>query len=286
MILITGASGKTGRAVVGKLAGSGQTVCALVRRPEQREALLQSGVNEVIVGDLASQADLALATRGVTAIYHICPNMHPGEVGIGQSLIEAARSNGVRRIVYHSVLHPQTQAMPHHWNKLRVEELLFESGLEFTILQPCAYMQNVLAYRKSIVDEGRYRVPYAIETRIGMVDLNDVAEVAAKVLTEAGHSGAIYELASSEALSQSEVAQILSETLGRPVQAEAQDRSEWEANARSTGLSDYAIDTLLRMFLYYERYGFEGNAQVLEMLLGRKTATFAEWAQQNFVTPY
>lgn len=282
MILITGASGKTGRAVIDKLAGSGQAVCALVRRPEQREALLQSGVSEVIIGDLESQADLALATRGATAIYHICPNMHPAEVTIGQTLIEAARSNGVRRIIYHSVLHPQTQAMPHHWNKLRMEELLFESGLEFTILQPCAYMQNVLAYRKSIVEEGRYRVPYAVGTRISMVDLNDVAEVAAKVLTEAGHSGAIYELVGSEALSQSEVAQILGETLGRPLQAEAQDRSEWETNARRAGMSGYAVDTLLRMFVYYERYGFWGNARVLEMLLGRKALTFAEWAKQNF----
>lgn len=286
MILITGASGKTGRAVIGKLAESGQAVCALVRRPEQREALLQSGVSEVIVGDLESQADLALATRGVSTLYHICPNMHPEEVIIGQALIEAARNNGVRRIVYHSVLHPHTQAMPHHWNKLRVEELLFESGLDFTILQPCAYMQNVLAYRKSIVEEGRYCVPYAVKTRIGMVDLNDVAEAAAKVLTEAGHSGAIYELAGSEALSQSEVAQILGETLGRPVQAGAQDRGEWEENARRAGLSDYAIDTLLCMFVYYERYGFWGNARILEMLLGRKALTFAEWAEQNLVTPY
>lgn len=282
MILITGASGKTGRALISKLAGLGHSVCALVRRPAQGEPLLQNGASAVIVGDLESQTDLMLATRGITTIYHICPNMHPAEVAIGQSLIEAARANGVKRIVYHSVLHPQCEAMPHHWHKLRVEELLFASGLDFTILQPCAYMQNLLAYRKRILEEGRYCVPYAVQTRIGMVDLNDVAEVAAKVLSEAGHSGAIYELAGSEALSQNEVAQLLSETISRPVQAEAQDRAEWAENARRAGVSEVTIETLLRMFVYYEQYGFWGNAKVLEMLLGRKAVTVAEWAQQQF----
>lgn len=282
MILVTGASGKTGKAVIGKLARAGESVRALVRRPEQRDQLLQCGAQDILIGDLESLTDLTFATAGVTQVYHICPNIHPNEVAIGKLLLEAAHQNGVERIVYHSVLHPQTEVMAHHWNKLRVEELLFASGLAFTILQPSAYMQNLLAYRKSILAEGRYRVPYAVQTRISMVDLEDVAAVAAKVLTEPGHEGAIYELASSEALTQSQVAQILAQTVGRPIEAEAQDRTEWKENAHRAGLSEYAVNTLLRMFIYYEQHGFWGNGKVLEMLLGRKPVTFAEWAQRSF----
>ncbi len=276
MILVTGAAGKTGRAVVRALVAGGTAVRAFVRRAEQQVLLLGEGAQEVVLGDFQRAADLHRACAGATALYHICPNMQPDEVAIGQRIIAAAQANGVARFVYHSVLHPQTVEMAHHWNKLRVEELLFKSGLDFTILQPAAYMQNVLTGWQTIVEQGLYRVPYAVTTRLGMVDLLDVATVAAQVLTEPGHSGAIYELAGAEVLSQVEVAAILAECLGRPVQAAAIDPADWERNARANGLNDYAVTTLQRMFAYYERYSFWGNPRVLTGLLGRAPTTFAQ----------
>src|SRR5690606_34210295 len=102
----------------------------------------------------------------------------------------------------------QTEEMPHHWNKLRVEAWLFESGLDYTILQPAAYMQNVLGNWRRLIEEGVYAVPYPAETRMSLVDLQDVAEVAATVLTDPGHTGAIYELAGPEALTQTQIATI------------------------------------------------------------------------------
>ena len=94
--------------------------------------------------------------------------------------------------------------MPHHWQKLRMEEALLESGLEFTILQPCAYMQNILTGWQKIT-KGEYIIPYQVQTRISMVDLQDVGEVASNVLTEQGHENAIYELSGPEPLSQADV---------------------------------------------------------------------------------
>lgn len=232
------------------------------------------GAQEVVVGDVASPETLAQGAFGARAIYHICPNMRPDELVIGQAVLAAAREAGVQTFVYHSVLHPQVEAMPHHWLKLRVEEALFESGLPFTILQPAAYMQNVLAQWPAITQAGLYAAPYAVETRLGLVDLEDVAEVAARVLTEPGHTGAIYELAGADVLSQTEVAAVLSARLGRPVRAEAIPPATWERGARAAGLSDYAVETLLKMFRYYERYGFWGNPRVLESLLGRPARTF------------
>ncbi|MFN8494165.1 MAG: NmrA family NAD(P)-binding protein [Caldilineaceae bacterium] len=281
MLLITGASGKTGQAIVKALSTSQAQVRALVRRGEQQAHLQQLGAQEVIVGDLRSSADLQRACAGVETLYHICPNMHPDEVAIAENVLQAAQSNGVGRFVYHSVLHPQTEEMPHHWNKLRVEELLFKAEVDFTILQPAAYMQNVLASWSTIVEQGVYRVPYAVTTRLGMVDLNDVAEVAARVLTETGHSGAIYELAGSEVLNQEEVAALLSKTLGRPVRAESISQAVWEQDARKAGLGDYQVNTLLKMFAYYERYGFWGNPLVLATLLGRTPTSFAAFVLRS-----
>jgi uncharacterized protein YbjT (DUF2867 family) len=273
MILVTGAAGKTGKAVIQALARRGATVRGLVRRNEQVPPIRAVGAQEVAVGDLQNRDDLHRVCRGVQAIYHICPNMHPNEVEIAKLVLGAAQANDVRRFVYHSVLHPQVEEMPHHWHKLRVEELLFKAGLEYTILQPAAYIQNVLAGWQTIVEQGIYRVPYAVETRLGMVDLADVAEVAARVLTEAGHASAIYELAGAEIFNQVEIAGMLAEVLGRPVRAEAVSLAEWERGARAAGLHEYAITTLRKMFTYYERYGFWGNSRLLTYLLGRPPAT-------------
>lgn len=282
MILVTGAAGKTGRAVIQALNRKGHAVRALVHRPQQAQEVIAVGAQDVVAGDMRLRTTMDEAARATRAVYHICPNMSPDEVEIGQLAIGAARAAGVEHFVYHSVLHPQTEAMPHHWQKLRVEESILESGLPFTILQPAAYMQNVLAYRERIVNEGVYAVPYAVETRLSMVDLEDVAAVAVRVLAEPGHAGATYELAASELLSQVQVAEVLEGHLGRPVQAQAVSLALWEGQAQASGLGGTQIQTLLQMFRFYERYGFQGNANVLEWLLGRPPTTFAAFVARAF----
>lgn len=274
MILVTGAAGKTGQAVTRALLSRGVTVRVLVYRPEQAARLQELGVQDVIVGDMRDKTILRQAMQGTQAVYHICPNMNPDETAIGGAAIEAARAAGVEQFVYHSVLHPQTEKMPHHWHKLRVEEMLLESGLPWTVLQPAAYMQNILAGWKAIAEQGIFRVPYPVKTRLGLVDLEDVAAAAAIVLTEPGHLGATYELAGPDVLSQMEVAAILSESLGRPVQAEEIPLDEWTQNAQAGGLGAYQVETLLKMFRYYARYNFWGNSQVLGWLLGRPPTGF------------
>ena len=131
MILVTGAAGKTGQAVIKRLVAKGQPVRGLVRRQEQVVALEQLGVVEVVSGDITMRRTLEHAAEGARAIYHICPNMHPDEETIGKNAIGAAQSAGIEHFVYHSVLHPQVEAMAHHWQKMRVEEMLFESGLSY-----------------------------------------------------------------------------------------------------------------------------------------------------------
>jgi NAD(P)H dehydrogenase (quinone) len=280
VILVTGAAGKTGRAIIRALAATGAAVRALVHRPEQVQPVEELGAGEVLVGDMRLPATMDPASRGVRAVYHICPNVSPDEVAIGQVAIAAARSAGVRHFVYHSVLHPQTETMPHHWQKLRVEEWLFESGLSYTILQPAAYMQNVLAHWDQILQQGVYPVPYAVATRVGMVDLEDVAAAAAIVLTEPGHAGATYELAGPEALSQTEMATLLGQELGRPVHARVVSLAAWEHSARASGLGDYQVQTLVEMFRYYQRYGFWGNPRVLGWLLQRPPTTFGAFLER------
>jgi len=270
MILITGAAGKTGLALIRALFRRGEGVRALVYRQAYVERARAAGAQDVIVGDMRDNRLLTGATRDVRAIYHIAPNMSPDEVGMGVVVLQAARSAGIGRFAYHSVLHPQTEAMPHHWNKLRVEEMLFESGLTFTILQPAAYMQNILGKWETITSAGVYRVPYHPATRLSLVDLADVAEAAATILTEPGHAGATYELAGTPPLSQKDVARTLARVLDRPVRAEEVPLDAWQKQAEATGLSPYAVQTLRKMFRYYAANDFVGNPNVLTWLLGRE----------------
>ena len=272
MILVTGAAGKTGKAIVRQLAAQAKLVRAWVRREEQISALRDLGAKEVVVGDIINALTYQQAVQDTSAIYHICPNMHLYEVEIGQKAIAAAKAAKVERFVYHSVLHPQTQKMAHHWHKLFVEEMLFESSLAITIVQPAAYMQNIFGSWSSIMNEGVYRVPYPVDTRLSIVDLEDVAATAVIVLTQPGHSHATYELAGPHSLSPQEMAAMLSQALDRFIQAEQITIQQWRAQAAN--MSQYAMTTLSQMFAYYGRYHFQGNSNVLRWLLGREPTNF------------
>jgi len=276
MILVTGAAGKTGLYVIQELVEKGARIRALVHHREYIEQVEEIGAIEVLHGDLCDQRTVDQAVEGIRAVYHIPPNVHPDEVAIGQTVISAAQSAEIEHFVYHSVVHPHIESMPHHWQKMRVEEQLFSCGLAFTILQPAAYMQNILAQWDTLIGDGSYRVPYPIETQLSLVDLKDVAEAARLVLTEDGHAGATYELTGTTPMSQIEVAQTLSDGLGREVTAERTPIEVWERGARAAGLGTYAIETLTQMFFYYEHHDFVGSPQILSWLLGRPPTTLAE----------
>jgi uncharacterized protein YbjT (DUF2867 family) len=269
MILVTGAAGKTGKAVVKALAAKGARVRALVRNPDHAGALLALGAIEVSFGSFEDSRALAQATAGAQAIYHICPNVSRDELAYARAVAAAARTHGVARFVYHSVLHPQIEAMPHHWQKMRVEEMLFASGFDLTVLQPTAYMQNIAGVWRGVVADGVVRVPYPVETRLSLVDLDDVAEAAATVLMQEGHNGATYELVGTKPLSQSEVASAIGAVLGRNVRAETETLAAWEARARAGGMGEHERATLVAMLRYYADHGLAGNPNTLRWLLGR-----------------
>ena len=281
MILVTGAAGKTGQAVITALVTKNVTVRAFVYRDTHVERVRAAGAADVVIGSMEDAAAFQQAMQGVKAVYHICPNMNPNEVEIGRIALQAANKAGVTHFVYHSVLHPQTQSMPHHWNKLRVEEMLFEQQIPITILQPAAYMQNILAGWSTIVEQGSYSVPYSVDTRLAMVDLNDVAAVIATVLTEPGHTGAVYELVGPDLLSQAEIAAVLGDVLGRHVEAQQILPDVWAEGAKAVGLGEYQIETLLKMFNYYQRYQFVGNSNVLSWLLNRPPTTFRQFVERE-----
>lgn len=280
MILITGAGGKTGKALIKSLSKA-ETVCAFVYREGHASVAKALGAEQVIVGDLRDGVAIRAAMEGARAVYHICPNMSPDEVAIGKLVVGEARRVGVEHFVYHSVLHPQTEKMTHHWQKLRVEEMILESGLPFTILQPAPYMQNLLAAWKSIAEESVLRVPYSFDSKFSFTDLEDVAEVAKIVLTGSGHLNATYELAGTSPMSHVNVAEIFSHVLKRNIRAEREEIRAWRLCTEQSGMSEYAVENLIQMFRYYDQWGLAGNPNVLKWLLKREPTSLEGFVKRS-----
>ena len=206
-ILITGASGAIGLPTLRHLVKRGARVRALSSRESSAANLKSLGVAETVIGDLTSDADVARAMQGVASVMHIPPRFREDEAKIGLRVLKAAVDAKVGHFVFSSVFHPQMRDMDHHFNKLVVEEALIDSGLAFTILQPAMFMQNIRLEWPGIRDRGVYLRPYSPDQRMAMIDTEDYGEAAARVLTEPGYRGGIFELAGPDQLTTAEMAE-------------------------------------------------------------------------------
>jgi NAD(P)H dehydrogenase (quinone) len=218
-VAVLGGHGKTGRAVCGALADRNVEALPLGR---------------------ADWPDLAPALAGCDAAYVIAPNLHPDEPAYVASALTALTAAGVGRVVYHSVASPYVPAMPHHVGKAVSEDLVRRSGLAWTILQPGAYLQNLDL-------TGPLDLPYSPDVRFGFLDLADLGRAAAVVLTEDGHAGATYELATRVA-----TVRELADEAGVEVRQVADRGSHpW----------------LSAMFAHYDAHGLPVGTRVLRTLL-------------------
>lgn len=190
----------------------------------------------------ADQPELGALT-GCDAAYLVAPNFHPDEPAYVAAALAACERHGVRRVVYHSVASPYLPAMPHHLGKAVAEDLVRRSGLAWTVLQPAVYVQNLDL-------SGPVRVPYDVHVRFGFLDLADLGAAAATVLTQDGHEGATYELATRGA-SVAELAAVAGTT------------------AERVPVGDDVPDGLRTMFAYYDEHGLPAGTLVLRALLGR-----------------
>jgi len=279
-ILLTAANGRTGRAVLRALAARGARVRVFIREASQFGNLQEIGAAESAVGDLLDAPALSAAAEGASAVLHIGPPMHPDETHITQMLIDAALTHRVERFVYYSVMHPLRREVRHHRLKLDAEERLIESGLTYTILQPARYMQHLAPLWKKVTLEHVHAMPFDVTKTFNVVDLEDLAAAAAIVATQPGHEFATYELAGPEALSQTDMAAILSEVLGAPVRAEKVSLDALEAAARRAGASEDRIEQMKIMNDHYDRFGFRGNPNVLAMLLGRAPTSYRQYVER------
>jgi NAD(P)H dehydrogenase (quinone) len=278
-ILITGASGVTGTAILRHLVARGRTVHALTSNRASADRLESLGAQPRIADLRGSQESLVAAMRGIERVYHVCPVLSLDELAIGRRVITAAREAGVAHFVYHSVMAPFLEEVPFHWEKMKVEAELLHSGLPFTVIQPTNYMQNVEWTLPVVLRTGRFGLPYSASAKLSWVDLEDVGEAAANILTEPGHAGATYPFCGTdEPLDRHQIASLVAQRFGRPVEAVTLSADEVFAQSRFAAFDPRQLAWGRAMFEHYDRHGFAcGNPRVLAMLLGRPTRRFEDY---------
>jgi uncharacterized protein YbjT (DUF2867 family) len=265
--------------MIATFAMTGEPVRVIMRRNDMDEELIALGATEVFHGDLRDSAQTAAAANGCRAIYYICPNMIGDERKIGDSVIAAAKSAEVERLIFHSVLHTQVQALRHHWARLFVEEAIIESGVPFSILQVGSYYQNMLPGWAKMLETGVHGMAYELGAPMSLVDLEDVSEAATRVLSDPGCVNGIFEIC-GPVITLTEKAKILSRVLDREIEAKKMPSDVVVSHAQAMGVSEFGQDCMRRMFAHYDIHGLVGSSRILEWILGRPPTDFETFVKR------
>jgi len=272
MIVVAGAAGRVGRALLDVLCRAGAPVRALCRRAPDRP--LPAGV-ELTLADLADAASLRPALRGVEAVFLFTP------VGGASPLAALAREAGAQRGVLLSSI--VTQKAPAQGNAIAArhaaaEQALLDSGLPGTLLRPDTFAANALDWAAAIRAGGAVRLPYPLATRCPIHE-RDIAEIAALALLQPGHEGEAYWITGPQTLTQADQLQTLARAIGSPLRLEEQDPGEalaqWSARMPAAAAQ--------RLLDYLQRSVDQPSplSPQVARLLGRPALSFEDWARDH-----
>jgi uncharacterized protein YbjT (DUF2867 family) len=293
-VLVTGATGRTGSEVVKALLQRGADVRALTRK-QPKPGTFPNAV-EVALGDLTDPVSTAEALKGVDKLFLLIAGV-PDE--LVQSLIAYGLSKkaGLKQVTYASIYQAdQFLEVPHFAAKYAVEQAIRAGRMPYTILRPAYFLQNERGLKPALTGAGVYPIP-AGNRGVAVVDVRDIAEVAAISLTEEGHQGKTYDLVSSDMLTGPDAAAIWSKLLGKEITyAGHGDFDNFEAqllkkgnpmrekgNAVNTGYPSWLAYDLRVMLEGFVERGFrntENQTARVAALLGHQPRTYSSYAEE------
>ncbi|KAI1503110.1 putative nucleoside-diphosphate-sugar epimerase [Biscogniauxia marginata] len=304
ILVITCPGGKQCSFLLPLLYEKGKFKLRLAAHSQSSTSRLQSTYPnaEVQQCDLTSPDACHLLLHGATAVFHVGPSLHSQEKEIGFNMVDAAVAesqrpgNNFKHFVFSSVLGTQHRNLMQHDLKSRIEERLFLSPLDYTILQPtnfmAAYPIAMLAQQEKPVIERLWNpfIPNSV------IALRDLAEAAAKVLNEREkHFYAQYPLCSTLPVSDAEIAAKIGEYISKEIEVKTPSfetglkntlkvlyggkhvPEDFRHAAEGDSRPDLCRDGAERLVLYYNRRGLRGNPSVLRWLLGREPTTVEEY---------
>lgn len=274
-ILVTGATGTTGTALVETLSTADVHVRAGVH---SRDSAAHLGEDvEVVELDLAERETLDPAFRGVDRAYLLTPFV-PDQTPLVENLVDAAVAHDLTHLVRHSALGAGTAEPPYSLaaNHSRAERIVEESGLAYTHVRPTAFMQNLLSQADSVRNDGAIYSP--VGEPVAHVDARDVARVAATVLTEDGHQGTAYPVTGPEAVTYAEIADVLSEVLDREVTHVQVSMEDARAGMVEQGMPEALVDGFIGLQKHFDSGGGAEVYTTVEDLTGTSARSVREFA--------
>ncbi|MGO7587941.1 SDR family oxidoreductase [Rhizobium leguminosarum] len=283
-ILVTGATGNVGRQVVEHLVKRGADVRALVRDPSKAE--FPAGVS-VVQGDFLDVDALRNAMSGVSTLF-LLNAVVPDEFTQALIALNVARSAGIERIVYLSVIHADLYVnVPHFAGKFGVERMIEQMGFKATILRPAYFIQNDLTVKDVITGYGAYPMPVGPKG-LAMIDVRDIAEIAALELLrreQAAEPLALerINLVGPQTLTGADIAAIWSDVLARPIHYGGDNTEGFEQNLKQFMPAWMAYDMRLmgERFLTDGMLPEAGDVERLTKLLGRPLRSYSAFASET-----
>jgi uncharacterized protein YbjT (DUF2867 family) len=279
MILVTGATGNVGAAVVAELATTGQQVRAFVRDESRARAQLGAEV-ELAIGDFEDPASIARSLEGVEAVF-LSSADQPNKVRHETAAIDAARAAGVRRIVKTSTVGAEAGSPlpPFDWHG-RIEDHLRASGIPSVVLHSSFYMTNLLGSAEPVRQMGKLFAPLG-GAKIAMIDPRDTGAVAAAALTTGAHDGKILDLSGPESVTYDQVADELSAATGRAVEFVNIPDEAARQTFVDMGFPDWLLAHFDHLFPLLRSGVVAQPTDTVRDVTGREPRSFATWARDH-----
>ncbi|ELH6241328.1 NAD(P)H:quinone oxidoreductase [Escherichia coli] len=282
MIAITGATGQLGHYVIESLMKTvpASQIVAIVRNPAKAQALTAQGIT-VRQADYGDEAALTSALQGVEKLLLISSSEVGQRAPQHRNVINAAKAAGVKFIAYTSLLHADKSPLGLADEHIETEKMLADSGIVYTLLRNGWYSENYLASAPATLEHGVF-IGAAGDGKIASATRADYAAAAARVISEAGHEGKVYELAGDSAWTLTQLAAELTKQSGKQVTYQNLSEADFAAALKSVGLPDGLADMLADSDVGASKGGLFDDSKTLSKLIGRPTTTLAESVSNLF----
>lgn len=277
-VLVLGATGNVGSQVVQQLANVGVNTRAAVRSIGKANALKDAGV-ELVEMDVNKPDTFQAAFEGVEKVFLLTPPF-PNMAEITANLVEAAIKAQVKYIVKQSGINADAESTVAllRWHR-EGEKLIEASGISFTFLRPNAFMQNYAnTSARTIKTQSTFSLPLA-DAKVSLVDVRDIAAVAVAALTQNGHEGKAYEITGSEALSNEQIAEILSTVVGRKITYVNVSDDTASQGLKASRMPGVLIDALIELNKTQRAGHSLTVSPVVEQVTGKKPISFEQFAR-------
>ena len=279
MILVTGATGKTGGELARQLTQADVPFSAIARSREKAAALLDMEA-DVVYGDLSDRTFLSAAMAGIEKAVLIMPNVED-QLEIEKQFVDVAVEAGVQHIVYQSSM----ESVPGSTNPITsihvaAEEYIKASGLAWTMIRPGFFMQTFAASAPRIKESGNIVLPLSNAT-LCVTDLRDVAAVMVKVLTEPGHENKSYDITGPELITMEEIAARFSNILGREYKYVDLPLDAFKGALQKAGFNDWRVNAVAAELKAVAGGSLDHTTNTIQELLGRKPHSIDDFIGDN-----